>query len=453
MKRWSRRSFLAASAVLSAGPAFGASKRKQAPQRKEEPRTTAPDIVIVGAGAAGIAAARRFAAAGRRFVICEAASTVGGRCVTDTRIFGVPFDRGAHWIYSADINPVARLAAQAGMEIYPAPPGQRVRIGRRYAREGELEDLLAALAHANNAISDATRGRTDVSCAQVLPKDLGEWRSTVEFMLGPFGAGKDLADISAGDFARAPERENAAYCRQGFGTLLAKLADGLPVQLATPVTGIDYGNRGVEVQTAKGHVAARAVIITASTSVLAAGKIKFGFDMPRRQSDALAKLRLGSYDQIALELPGNPLELRPDELVFEKSNGPRTGAIFANVSGSTVCTVGVGGGFGRALSAKGEREMVAFALDWLSGLYGLDMKDYVKRAHATRWDQESWVLGAFSSAAPGASTARKALMESVRNRVWFAGEAAHESQWGTVAGAWESGERAADAVLKVFGGR
>jgi monoamine oxidase len=96
--------------------------------------------------------------------------------------------------------------------------------------------------------------------------------------------------------------------------------------------------------------------------------------------------------------------------------------------------------------------MIAFALDWLSGLYGIDMRSLVKRAHATRWNQEPWVLGAFSSAAPGAPTARRALMESVRSRVWFAGEAAHESQWGTVGGAWESGERAADAVLKALGG-
>lgn len=453
MNRWTRRSFLAASAALSVGPALGAPKQRPKPLPKEGQRAAAPDIIIVGAGAAGIAAARRCAAAGRNFVVFEAASVVGGRCVTDTRIFDVPFDRGAHWIYSADINPLARLATQAGLEIYPAPPGQRVRIGRRYAREGELEDLLAATAHANNAIADAARGRSDVSCAQALPKDLGEWRATVEFILGPFGAGKDLADISAGDFARTPERDNAAFCRQGFGTLLARLADGLPIQRGTPVTEIDFGNRGVEVQTARGRTSARAVIITASTSVLAAGKIKFGFGMPRRQTDAFAKLKLGSYDHIALELPGNPLDLHPDELVFEKSNGPRTGAIFANISGSTICNVNIGGGFGRALSAKGEREMVTFALDWLSGLYGLEMRNLVKRAHATRWDHESYVLGAFSSAAPGAPLARRALMETVRNRVWFAGEAAHDSLWGTVGGAWESGERAADAVLKVLGRR
>ncbi len=454
MKRWTRRSFLAASAAFAASPAAAAPRPKRGAPQPEEPRSGALDVVIVGAGAAGIAAARRIVAAGRRCVVYEATAEVGGRCVTDTRTFGVPFDRGAHWIYMADINPVAKLATGTGLEIYPAPPGQRVRIGRRYAREGEQEDLLAALVRANNAISDAARGKTDVACAQVLPKDLGEWRSTVEFMLGPFGAGKDLADISAGDFARGPERDNAAFCRQGFGTLLAKLAQGLPVQLSTPVTLVEFGGRsGVQVQTPRGHTEARAAIITASTNVLAAGKIKFGFDLPRSHANAISRLKLGSYDHIALELPDNPLELRPDELVFEKSSTPRTAAILANVSGSTLCTVEVAGRFGRDLSAKGEKEMIVFALDWLGALYGFDMKGSVKRAHATRWNEAPWALGAFSSASPGAQPSRRALMEPLRNRIWFAGEAVHESLWGTVGGAWESGERAADAVLKSLGPR
>ena len=230
MKRLSRRSFLAASAAVAAGPAFGAPRPKPAPaQPPAAPAAPPPaemvrsgnvDAVIVGAGAAGIAAARRLAAAGKRFALLEAADVVGGRCITDTRTFGVPYDRGAHWIYAADINPVARLAPQTGLDLYPAPPGQRMRIGRRYAREGEMEDFLASVVKANSAIADAAR-KSDVACAQVLPKDLGEWRPSVEFALGPYNCGKDLAEISTADLARAGERDNAAFCRQGFGALLA----------------------------------------------------------------------------------------------------------------------------------------------------------------------------------------------------------------------------------------
>ena len=161
------------------------------------------DVVIVGAGAAGIAAARRIAAAGRKFVLIEAADHIGGRCVTDTRTFGVPYDRGAHWIHTPDINPVTKLAARRGIEVYPAPASQKVRIGRRYAREGELEDFLALQVRANRAIADAAR-KGDVACAQALPNDLGDWRPAVEFVLGPFGCGKELTQVSAVDFAKSP---------------------------------------------------------------------------------------------------------------------------------------------------------------------------------------------------------------------------------------------------------
>jgi monoamine oxidase len=95
--------------------------------------------------------------------------------------------------------------------------------------------------------------------------------------------------------------------------------------------------------------------------------------------------------------------------------------------------------------------MVDFAAEWLAGLYGADVKKAIKRSQATRWNNEARTLGAFSAAAPSGQSARRVLMEPVHDAVWFAGEAVHETLWGTVGGAWESGERAADAVLRRLG--
>ena len=450
MRRLSRRSFLASSAAaLAAAPALAAPRPAPAP---EVPRSGWVDAVVVGAGAAGIAAGRRLAAAGKRFVVLEAADQVGGRCITDTKTFGVPYDRGAHWIYAADINPLAKLAMQSGFDIYQAPPGQRMRIGRRYAREGEMEDFLASLVRANTAIADAAR-KSDVACTQVLPKDLGEWRPTIEFVLGPYGCTKELADVSVADFSRSGERDNSAFCRQGFGALLAKLAGPLPLLLATPVKTVEWWSRSrIEIDTPKGQFKTEAVIITVSTNVLTGGKIKLAPDLPKRHLDAAMKLKLGSRDHVALELTGNPLGLRADELVFEKSDNRQTAAIFGNMAGSTICVIDVGGNFGRDLSAKGVAAMIDFAITWLGGLYGTDIKSAVKRRHATRWNNEPWVLGATSAAAPGAQSARKTLAEPLSNRIFLAGEATHETLWGTVNGAWESGERAGNAVVKLLGG-
>jgi monoamine oxidase len=438
-----RRDFLSGAAVLAATPAL-ARRARAAPLPREA------DIVVIGAGAAGIAAARRIMAANRKVIVVEASSQAGGRCITDVSTFDVPFDRGARWIHNPEINPMIRLARAAGLEVMPAPSGQKIRIGRRNARAGEIEEFLAALVKANRAIDDASRGRADVSCASVMPKELGDWAGAAEFVLGASFAGKDLKEISAIDKIRAQDRNSAIACRQGLGTLVAKLGEPLPLSLSTPASRIEWGNRDAIVQTPAGKITARAAIITVSTNVLAAGNIKFAPEIPKRYFDAAAKLSLGSYDHIALQMPGNPLGLARDDIIIEQSNSTRTALLFANMGSSSLCSVDVGGSFGRDLSAQGEAAMVAFAVEWLAKLFGSDVAAAVKKSSATRWNASPFVLGAMSSAAPGAQPSRKVLAEPI-GCMYFAGEATHETLWGTVDGAWESGERAAEAALRRIG--
>jgi monoamine oxidase len=438
-----RRDFLTASAASAIAPVLGG-RAWAAPLPREA------DIVVIGAGAAGIAAARRVMAANRKVIVLEATGQIGGRCLTDTATFDVPFDRGARWIHNPDTNPMIRLARGAGLDVVPAPLGQKIRIGRRNARAGEVEELLATLVRANRAIDDASRGKADVSCASVLPKDLGDWAATVEFLLGANATGKDLKELSAIDKIRAQDRSSALACRQGVGTLIAKLGDGVPVSLATPATRITWSGRDVTVETAAGKIAARAAIVTLSSDVLTSGALKFAPDLPKRTLDAASKVSLGSYDHIALQLPGNPLGLSRDDVVIEQAKDLKTAFMIANMGGSSLCSIDVADSFGRDLSAQGEAAMVAFAVEWLTKLFGSDVAKAVKKSSATRWNAAPFALGAMSAASPGGQPARKILMEPVGS-LFLAGEAAHETLWGTVDGAWESGERAAEAALRKIG--
>jgi monoamine oxidase len=438
-----RRGFLSTSAALAvlAGRttcAWGASLPREA------------DIVVIGAGAAGIAAARRIQAANRKVIVVEADTRLGGRCLTDTSTFDVPFDRGARWLHNPETNPMVKLARNAGFDISPAPLGQKIRVGRRYARAGETEYFLAALVRANRAIDEASRGKADVACASVLPKDLGDWAGTAEFVLGANGTGKDLRDVSVVDRARAQDRNAAIGCRQGAGALVAKLGEQVPIALSTPVNHVIWNNREVAVETSSGKIAARAVIVTVSSNVLAAGNIKFTPDLPKRQLDAAAKLSLGSYDRIAMELPGNPLGLARDEALIEQSNSTNTALLSANIAGSSLCVIDIAGSFGRDLTSQGEKAMIAFALEWLNRLFGSDIAASVKKSSVTRWNASPLTLGAMSVAAPGGQGSRKILTEPLGN-LFLAGEATHETLWGTVDGAWESGERAAEAALRKIG--
>ncbi|WP_315784930.1 flavin monoamine oxidase family protein [Bradyrhizobium sp. SZCCHNPS1003] len=439
---FTRRGFLSASAALAALPISGGAAQAAVPREA--------DIVVIGAGAAGIAAARRIVAANRKVVVLEAAPQIGGRCSTDVATFGVPFDRGARWLLSADSNPIGRLARGVGLDLVAAPVGQKIRVGRRNARPGETEQFLAGLVRANRAIDEAARGKLDTSCAAALPKDLGDWTSTTAFVLGASATGKDLADLSAMDKARAQGRSAPLACRQGLGTFLAKLGESLPSSLSTPATRVVWTNRDVAVETPAGRIATRAIILTVSTNVLTSGAIKFVPELPKRQLDAAAKLSLGSYDHIALMLAGNPLGLSRDEVIIEQSNSNRTGLLLANIGGSSLCTVDVAGAFGRELSAQGEAAMADFAREWIGKLFGSEAAAAVKSSAATRWNQVPGVLGAMSAATPGSQGARKILGEPL-GPLFLAGEATHETLWGTVDGAWDSGERAAEAALRRIG--
>jgi monoamine oxidase len=438
-----RRHFLSASAALAVTPVFSGGRAGAAPLPREA------DIVVIGAGAAGIAAARRIMAANRKVIVVEASNQIGGRCQTDVSTFDVPFDRGARWMHNPETNPMIKLARSAGLEITSAPQGQKIRIGRRNARPGETEEFLAALVRANRAIDDAAR-RFDVSCASVLPKDLGVWADTAEFALGASFSGKDLKDVSVVDKVRAQDRNTAIACRQGLGTLIAKLGEQVPVSLSTPANRIVWGSRDVSVETSAGKILARAAVITVSSNVLAAGNIKFASELPKRTLDAASKLSLGSYDRIALQMPGNPLGLARDDIVIEQSNSMKTALIYASIGGSSLCSIDVGGSFGRDLSAQGEAAMVAFAKEWLTKLFGSDVAAAVKKSSATRWNAAPFALGAMSAASPGGQSSRKVLSEPI-GCMYLAGEATHETLWGTIDGAWESGERAAEAALRRIG--
>jgi monoamine oxidase len=440
MLRLSRRSFVAGSGALLAAPAIGVSA-----EIADVP------VAIIGAGAAGIAAARRLRDAKVRFAMIEAGERVGGRCVTDTTTFASPFDRGAHWIHRLDDNPLVKAANGSGLDVYPAPRGQKLRVPPRRARAGETEQFLAALVRSNRAIVDAGRGRGDIPAASALPGDLGEWRSSIEFVLGPYSVGKALSDVSATDFARAPERAADAFCREGYGTLLARLARGLPVQLSTPARKFDWGG-ALLVETPKGTIRARTAIVTVSTAVLARGDLGFAPDLPKSHADAAAGLSLGQQEQIGVRMDGNPLDLDPDDLVFEKANGRRAAALLGNIGGGHLSMITVGGKLARDLAGGGEDALNDFAIEWLTATFGSNARGLVKKSAATRWSENPLIGGAFSVAAPGHADARRALMTPLRERIWFAGEAAHETLWGTVNGAWESGVRAAEAALRVVGG-
>lgn len=408
-----------------------------------------PDVVIIGAGAAGIAAARKLAEAGVSYTLIEASDRVGGRAFTDTKLFGIPFDMGANRIDFPDAAPFSSFGRGAGLDIAPAPEAGRLYLEGREARDTDYEDFVAAVRRAERSIVAAGDAGRDMAAARVVP-ELGPWAPSAQFVAGPFLRGRDLDVVSTVDVAHAEDRGGADVCRQGVGALVAKLAAPLTVQFDTPARAVDLGGRRVTVTTGRGNLSARCVIVAVPPSLIANGKLRIPL-LPARQRSAVERIPLGTFDHLAFEWPGAPAGFLADETVFFRTSGTQGYALRARLGGSGLYALEIGGAFAETLEAASPQGMHAVLVEALTREFGADAARRIGRVHLTRWGREPWALGALSCALPGAGNLRRAFLEVVSGRLVFAGEHAHETLWGTLSGAWQSGERAAGQVIALLG--
>ncbi len=259
------------------------------------------DAIVVGAGAAGIAATTALCAAGLKVICVEASGRIGGRAHTDTAIFGVPFDTGAHWLHNEQTNALKAPGLALGLNLYLAPEN-----GVTHGLEDDrvlwdevdrLYDAIEQAAQADAETEIATGRPTDRSLSDlVLPKT--PWSFTAVSLLA-LSIARDLPDTSLRDIATW-EGGGDVFCREGFGHLVARTAQGLPIRLSTPVTEIEALPWGVRVKTTAGEISARAVIVTASVGVLADDVIRFDPPLDADRRAAFELITMGDYNHVAL---------------------------------------------------------------------------------------------------------------------------------------------------------
>jgi hypothetical protein len=156
-------------------------------------------------------------------------------------------------------------------------------------------------------------------------------------------------------------------------------------------------------------------------------------------------------ERLIFELAGNPFGFADDQRVIFKSNDGRAVGLIGRAGGTDLAYAEFCGRFGLEIANAGEGAMRDFVAETLVSHFGAESRKFMGRSEAVRWSRERFILGAGSVAAPGSGNNRRALGEPVHERIFLAGEALHENWWGTVAGAWISGERAADAALRLNG--
>ena len=406
------------------------------------------DVVIVGAGAAGVGAALGLQAAGRSFVVLEAADRIGGRAFTDTTSMEVPWDHGCHWLHCADVNPLVAWADKTGATYSKQDREEAYaywRAGSWLAGQ-DLDRYVAAVDDAFETVYQASRDGQDVPVSDIL-NDAGDDNMAVRHIL-QLMASADPEDESASGYGDYVDTETNWPMVSGYGDLIGRMAAGLPIRTGVPVTSVSEHEGGVRVETPDGPVDATTAIVTVSTSVLNSGAIQFASPDVRPVLEMVQHMPCGSYEKVAIGLR-RPL---PD----------LDGLLFFSVepAGSTPINVQMldwhdrmviahmGGSVARDAGADGPDGLRSYVSERLKLAFGADFLDEVTALTPTGWQDNPLVQGAYSAVRPGFAQARRDLIDRHTGRIAFAGEAFSLTWQATAHGAYQSGQDVAARLVR-----
>ena len=411
------------------------------------------DVLVIGAGAAGIAAARAVRAAGRSVRMLEARPRLGGRALTDATTLGAPFDLGATWLHAAERNPLVPLARELGIGLLDSDAARQevTFIGGRRATEAELAEYDAAWA----AFEDAVRARAaepgpDIAAAAAAPLG-GAWDATVAAWQGQVIAAWPLSAMSLRDFAATLLTGGNLLPAGGLGALLKRLGEGLPVSLGARVARLRWGGRGAVAEGAFGTLRAGAVVCTIPTSLLAAAAIRFDPPLPQAVLQAAHNLPLGAAVKVALRAAGADRLGLPVHASTDRQVAPGEDLVPLTFwpQGRDHATAWIGGPLGAEVERAGPEAAEALLREEIAARLGSAAPHAFRPgALVSGWLADPFALGVYTHARIGAAGARAVLAEPLAGgRLCFAGEACHPTLAGTVGGAWLSGEAAARHAL------
>jgi monoamine oxidase len=405
------------------------------------------DIVIVGAGAAGLAAAKAAEARGLSFHLIEASHRIGGRAYTEEMAPGIPMDLGCHWMHSASLNPFVAIADRLGFH-YRRDGAWRMNgfDGSRRLTEAEQADVHRGMA-ANYAAIAAAAGRgEDVAVSEVVDLD-NPWAALYAYWFS-LATSNDIDQISTVDIAAYNDTDENWPLREGYGALVARWAADVPVTLNAAAERIRWGSGGVVIETAKGNVEGKRLLLTVSTNLLASGRIKFDPPLPEWKLAAARDVPLGVHNRIGIMLKHDPFG--PDGLTSATImlDGDVPMATQLRPFGLDYVVGVTGGRFGAWLERAGAAASVDYLTERLVAAFGSDIRAALStRTIVTAWAGDPWTLGSYSAALPGAGHQRQELARPVDDILFFAGEACSWEFAGTCHGAYLSGVAAIEAMV------
>ena len=450
---------LALPASLAAGCGDSGPEQTSTAAPAPAPTERNADVLVIGAGIAGLRAAEVLVANGRRVIVLEARDRLGGRILTD-RSWGVPVDLGASWIHGVTDNPIAALAEAAGVQIRPVDYGSIV-YGADGARRpaGTLDDLEAQV---TQLLDDGREDSPDtdeplraaldraIEAADLDPSERLDIEMAVTESIEHEYAG-DATELSAEHFDDGDDETGGdALIPGGYDQIVTAVASTVDVRVGHVVTKVDTSADRAVVSTAQGTFVADAVIVTVPLGVLKARSVEFLPPLSPAKSTAIARLGMGALSKTCLRF-GSEFWPAEAELLDIVPAASRRGQWVESLNltsliGLPALMMFNAGKFARAVETMTRAEVIASASAALerafpghpapTGMLG------------SSWSTDPFSLGSYSFLAVGSSSADREALAAPEGRRFFAGEACSHEHAATVHGAYRSGEAAANAVLR-----
>jgi monoamine oxidase len=402
------------------------------------------DVAIIGAGAAGIGAARALEGKGLSVIMLEARDRLGGRAFTRQLENGTIFDVGCGWLHSADRNMFVGIAESLGFEIDRGRPHwsqQTFNIGfPQKEREAYLKEMDAFYDRAEVAAED---GPDRPASELLLPGN--RWNAMLN-CVSTYINGVELDRVSIYDMDAYEDTEFNWRVKRGYGALVAAYGAPCPVAFDTRVDLIDHSSARVRIETSRGTLSARKVIVTVPTNLIANESLRFLPALPEK-IEAARGLPLGLADKVMLALDNDGDALPKDGHLRGSTTKVGTGSYHLRPQGFSGIEGYFGGRFARELEDAGDGAFAAAAIDEIVALLGSDYRKKLRPLAASRWAHDPFANGSYSHALPGRADDRAKLASPVDGRIFFAGEATSPNYFSTCHGALESGIRAAVAVV------
>ncbi len=410
-------------------------------------RASSPEVIIIGAGVAGLTAAMMLARQGISFRLLEGRGRRGGRAYTSTTEFALPYDMGAAWLHQGESNPFVQVAARLGTEIVNVSAADSwlyldgtEASSAQYKQFAFLQKQLAQLIEqlGDNGRDEALGAvfKPESGLMQLAASTFAEWE-----------AGVDWSALSSLDLYQQHTGEVEYRVPSGVGALLQNWARLVPAELDCVVSAIDMrSNKDVRVETNKGTLTAQYVLLTVPPSVLAAEKISFMPVLPLALREAHAQIKMGHLNKLALQFT-KPLPETAANTTLYSLRGDSSANILLAPLGHSMAEISFGGQQALDLLQAGKDAAIEEFMPHLTALYGSNVKDTLKASHITNWANDVFSLGSYSAAKPGFARARELLAEPISDRVYYAGEAASTEHAATLHGAYNTAQAAAKIIM------